>query len=200
MMTEFFPDVPKIQYRRPEVAQPAGVQALQCRRGRRRQDDEGAPAVLGRLLAHVLQPAVRPVRRGNRHPALGRRHATRSRTPSARRRSRSSSSRSSGVPFYAFHDRDVAPEGEEPQGKPRQSRRGRQGSQGRTGADRRQAALGDGQPVLQSPLHARRGHQPELRRLRLRRPPRSRRPWRSPTSWEGRATRSGGAAKATRPC
>ncbi len=51
----------------------------------------------------------------------------------------------------------------------RESRRGRQGAQGRAAADRHQAAVGHGQPVQQPALHARRGHQPERRRLRLRR-------------------------------
>ena len=67
------PRRPQDPVRRPQVAEPAGVQALQRRRGRRRQDDEGASAVLGRLLAHLLQSALRPVRRRHGAAALGRR-------------------------------------------------------------------------------------------------------------------------------
>ena len=51
-------------------------------------------------------------------------------------------------------------------------RRRGQGAQGRAAADRHQAALGHGQPVQQSALHARRGHELQRRRLRLRRAPR----------------------------
>ena len=61
------------------------------------------------------------------------------------------------------------PRREDPQGEPRQPRRRGQGAQGRASADRRQAALGDGEPLHQPAIHARRGDQPEPRRLRLRR-------------------------------
>ncbi len=50
-------------------------------------------------------------------------------------------------------------------------RQGRQGDQEGDAADGHQAALGHRQPLQQSPLHARRGHQPQRRRLRLRRRP-----------------------------
>ena len=72
-----------------------GIQALQPGRGGRGQDAEGSPAVLGGLLAHVQQPAVRPLRRGDGRAPLGRRQPTRSPTRSGRPRPRSSSSRSS---------------------------------------------------------------------------------------------------------
>ena len=96
-----------------------------------------------------------------------------------------------GVPFYAFHDRDIAPGRQEPQGKPLKSGRDRQGPQGRTGTHRRQAALGNGQPLHQSALHARGGHQPELRVSRSPLP-RSKRQWKSPTSWAAGYTFWGG--------
>ena len=96
---------------RPQVAEPAGVQALQPRRGGRRQDDEGAPAVLGGLLAYLQQPAVRPVRRRHGDPALGRRHRLGGQRPARRARSAFEFFEKLGAPFYAFHDRDVAPEG-----------------------------------------------------------------------------------------
>ena len=71
--------------------------------------------------------------------------------------------------FFTFHDRDVAPEGRslaeiEPQPPP-----DRRHLRPEDGGDRRQAALGHRQPVLEPPLHGRRRHQPRPRRLRLRR-------------------------------
>ena len=67
-----------------------------------------------------------------------------------------------GVPFYCFHDRDVAPEGESLAETQQEPRRRGQGAQGRTAADRHQAALGHGQPVQQPALRARRRHQPAM--------------------------------------
>src|SRR5262249_50226402 len=55
------------------LPEPAGIQALQCGRGRRRQDAQGTPAVLGRLLAHLQQPPGGSVRSRDGAPALGRR-------------------------------------------------------------------------------------------------------------------------------
>ena len=66
-------------------------------------------------------------------------------------------------------------------------------------ADRHQAALGHGQPVQQPALRPRRGHQPQRRRLRLRRRPGEEGPGSDQGAGRRRATRSGAAAKATRP-
>ena len=96
---------------------------------------------------------------------------TPSRWPSSASASPSSSSRSSACPFYCFHDRDVAPEGQDPRRDQQEPRRGRQGPQGRATAHRHQAALGHRQPVQQPALHARGRHQLQRRRLRLRRRP-----------------------------
>ena len=57
-----------------------------------------------------------------------------------------------GVPFYCFHDRDVAPEGAFAGRIEQESGRRGQGPERRTAADRHQAAVGDGQPVQQSAL------------------------------------------------
>ena len=100
-----------------------------------------------------------------------------------------------GAPFYASTTATSPPKAssrieQEP-------RRRRQGPQGRAAAHRHQAALGHGQPVQQPALHARRGHQPQRRRLRLRRRAGEEGAWKSPTSSAARATPSGAAAKAT---
>ena len=82
--------------------------------------------------------------------------------------------------------------------QPEPRRRG-EGHQGGDAADRHQAALGHRQPVQQSALHARRGHQPQRRRLRLRRRPGEEGPGSDQGTGRRAATCSGAAAKATRP-
>ena len=105
------PRRPQDRIRRPEVAEPAGVQALQSRRGRRRQDDEGAPAVLGRLLAHVQQSRCPTRSASARRSAPGTTAADS--VANAQRKAKVAFEfiEKLGAPFYAFHDRDVAPEG-----------------------------------------------------------------------------------------
>ena len=99
-----------------------------------------------------------------------------------------------GVPFYCFHDRDIAPEGSTFAESAAQSRRdGRRSAaehQERTGV---RAAVGHRQPVLQSPLSGRRRDQPRSRGLRLRRRPGGPLPrgdtsagWRNYVLWGGR--------------
>ena len=73
-----------------------------------------------------------------------------------------------GADFYCFHDRDVAPEGKS-LAETNRNVRDRRHLREEDGADRHQAALGHREPVQQPPLHARRRHQPERRRVRLRR-------------------------------
>ena len=166
-----FPERPEDQVRRPRLEEPAGLPPLRRERGGRRQVDEGPPPLQRRLLAHDARHRRRSVRPGHDAPALGRaerhgreRHATASAWPS-------SSCEKLGAPFYCFHDRDVAPEGKTLAETQQESRRGGQGAQGGAAADRHQAAVGHGQPVQQPALHARRGHQLQRRRLRLRRRP-----------------------------
>jgi hypothetical protein len=73
------------------------------------------------------------------------------------------------APFWAFHDRDIAPEGRslariEPQ--PRSGRRAREGA---AEGHRREAVMGHRQSVLQPALHVRSRDEPGRPRLRLRR-------------------------------
>ena len=61
-----------------------------------------------------------------------------------------------GVPFFAFHDRDVAPEGSTLKESHANLDEVVKAAQGRDGPDRRQAALGDREPLLEPPLRPRR--------------------------------------------
>ena len=74
-----------------------------------------------------------------------------------------------GVPYYCFHDRDVAPEG----GRFAEFRANLDAladdAAGLPGADRRPPAVGHGQPVHPPALPGRRGHQSRSRGVRLRR-------------------------------
>ncbi len=167
-MSEFFPEVPKIAYGGPKSRNPLEFKHYnpdEVVDGKTMKEHLRFSVVYWHTFCNPLSDpfgvgtAVRPwddgSHIGRQRPAQGQgrlrvlREARRAllRLPRSRRR----------------------PRGPHAQGEPRQPRRGRQGPQGRAGADRRQAALGHGQPVHQPPLHARRGHQPELRRLRLRR-------------------------------
>ena len=199
-MSEFFPDVPKIAVRRPQVAEPAGVQALQPRRGGRRQDDEGASAVLGRLLAYLLQSRCPTPSASARRSAPGTTAAGSVANAQTRVKVAFEFFEKLGVPVLRLPRPRRRPRGRDAQGEPRQPRRGRQGPQGRAGPHRRQAALGHGQPLLQPPIHARRGHQPEPRRLRLRRGAGQEGDGGHPRAGRRSATPSGAAARATRPC
>ena len=67
-----------------------------------------------------------------------------------------------GVPFYAFHDRDIAPEGnnlKESHANLDEIVKVLKDEQAR---DRRQTALGYREPLHQSAIHARGVHQPQL--------------------------------------
>ena len=68
------------------------------------------------------------------------------------------------------------------------------------GGDRRQAALGHREPLLQPPLHGRRRDQPRSGRLRLCRGAGEERARRHPRAQAARTTCSGAAARATRRC
>ena len=74
-----------------------------------------------------------------------------------------------GADFFTFHDRDVAPEGRSLAESDRNVRADRRHLRAEDAGDRRQAALGHRQPVLEPPLHGRRGDQPRPGGLRLRR-------------------------------
>ena len=105
-----------------------------------------------------------------------------------------------GNPFYAFHDRDVAPEG----ANLAETNRNLDAvvkvlkeEQKRTGI---KPALGHRESIQQPPLHARRCHEPELRGVRLRRRPGEEGPRSDQGARRGKATRSGAAARATTTC
>ena len=72
-----------------------------------------------------------------------------------------------GVPFFCFHDRDMAPEGR----TFAESRRNLETLVDEAGERMAQTGirlpLGDSQPVLASPVRGGRGHQPRSRGLRL---------------------------------
>ncbi len=57
-MTAFFADVPKISYGGPKSRNPLEFKHYNPDEVVGDKTDEGASAVLGRLLAHVLQPAL----------------------------------------------------------------------------------------------------------------------------------------------
>ena len=198
-MTAYFPEVPKIQYGGPKSRNPLAFKHYNADEIGRRQDDEGAPAVLRRLLAHVRQPAVRPLRRRHRHAPWD--DGSNS-VENAQNRVRVAFEfiEKLGAPFYAFHDRDVAPEGATLKESQRQPRRGRQGPQG--GAGSAPASSCSGARPTCSPTRATCTARPPARTSTSSPspPPRSRRPWRSPTTSAARATPSGAGAKATRPC
>ena len=75
-----------------------------------------------------------------------------------------------GVPFFCFHDRDVAPEGAVAGRDQRHPRPDRRRARSGDAADGREAAVGDGEPVLAPALHGRRGDQPRSRRCSRSRP------------------------------
>ena len=72
------------------------------------------------------------------------------------------------MPYFCFHDRDIAPEGATLRRDEQEPRRNRQSRSRRTAEGPADPALGNRQPV-QNPVHARCGHELQRRRLRLRR-------------------------------
>ncbi len=74
-----------------------------------------------------------------------------------------------GIPYYCFHDRDVAPGRHELRDVPFEPRCARRRCRRLPGADRRPLAVGDRQPVHPPALSGGRGHQSRSRGLRLRR-------------------------------
>ena len=90
-----------------------------------------------------------------------------------------------GIPFFCFHDVDIAPEGDtfaesarEPRGHGRLRRE-------EDGGDRGPPAVGHGQPLLPPPLRGRRVDQPRPRGVRLRRRPGETRPRGDPPARRG---------------
>ena len=74
-----------------------------------------------------------------------------------------------GVPFFTFHDRDIAPEGASLAESNKNVREIADIFAKKMQSAKVRAPLGHGEPLLQPPLHGGRRHQPRPRRLRLRR-------------------------------
>ena len=105
-----------------------------------------------------------------------------------------------GVPFYCFHDRDIAPEGasfKESAANLDEMVDVAAEHQQRTGV---RAAVGHRQPVLQPALPGGRGDQSRPRGVRLRCRPGRPLPRGDAPSRRGTTTCCGAAARATRPC
>ena len=110
-MTAFFPDVPKINFGGPKSRNPLEFKHY--------NPDEvvGGKTMKEHLRFSVVywhtfcNPAVRPLRRGHGTPSLGRWQQLGAPTPGARRKVAFEFFEKLGAPFYAFHDRDIAPEG-----------------------------------------------------------------------------------------
>ena len=104
------------------------------------------------------------------------------------------------MPFFCFHDRDIAPEGDTLRETNKNLDEIVALAKELMKTSPTQTALGHGQPFRQPALHARRRDEPASRRSSPMPRPRSRRPSRSPRSSAARTTSSGAAARATRPC
>ena len=106
-----FPEIDRIRFEGPKSQEPARLPPLQRRRKGRRQDDAGPPAVQRRLLAHVPRHRS-PIRSAPARAVRPWEDGTDS-VENAQNRARVAFEfmEKLGAPFYAFHDRDVAPEG-----------------------------------------------------------------------------------------
>ena len=105
-----------------------------------------------------------------------------------------------GMPYYCFHDRDVAPEGAtfaESAANLDALADEAAGHQERTGVT---PPVGHRQPVQPPALRGRRRDQPGPRGLRLRRGAGEAHAGASPSDWAARTTSCGAAARATRRC
>ena len=105
-----------------------------------------------------------------------------------------------GATFFTFHDRDIAPEGRSLAESNRNVSEIADYLRPPHGGDRRRAALGHREPLLQPPLHGGRRHQPRPGGLRLRRGAGEALPRRHARAQAAPTTCSGAAAKATRRC
>ena len=136
---------------------------------RARQAHGGAPPDRRLRLALVRLAGHGHVRRRHVRPAVARRPRTRWTRRAQKMAAAFEFLAKLGVPYYCFHDRDVAPEGAtfaEIQGQPRRARRRRRGL---PGADGHPAPVGHRQPVHAPALRRRRRHEPRPGGLRLRR-------------------------------
>ena len=105
-----------------------------------------------------------------------------------------------GVPYFCFHDADVRPEGKNFAESAARLDEIADYFAKKHEADRRQAAVGHGQPVLAPPLHGGRGHQSRSGCVRLCGRDGEDLHGRRPSGSAARTTCCGAAAKATRRC
>ena len=109
-MSEFFPDVPKIAYGGPRIAQPLGVPVLQPGRDRRGQNDARTSPLRRCVLAHLSRTGSDPFGAGTMQRPWD--DGSNS-VANAQKRVRVAFEfiEKLGAPYYCWHDRDVAPEG-----------------------------------------------------------------------------------------
>ena len=158
-MAEFFPDVPKIQYGGPKSRNPLDFKhynADEVVDGKTMKEHLRFSVVYWHTFCNTLSDPFgvgTAFVRGTTAP-------TRSKTPSAGPGSAFEFFEKLGAPFYAFHDRDVAPEGKNLKESHANLDEIVKVLKDEQAAHGRQAALGHGQPLQQPPLHARGRHQP----------------------------------------
>ncbi len=120
-----FPDVPTIKYEGPDSTNPLAFRHYnpdEVVEGKSMTDHLRFAVV---LLAHVPRHRQRPVRPRLRRPPVGGRHRLASRWRVKRVDVAFEFMEKLGVPFYCFHDRDVAPEGTNLARDEQEPRRGR---------------------------------------------------------------------------
>ena len=198
-MPEFFPDVPKIQYGGPKSKNPLEFKHYHPDEfvdRKTMRDHLRFSVVYWHTFCNPLADqfgvgtAVRPWDDGTNSVANAQRKASVA----------FEFFEKLGVPFYAFHDRDIAPEGKnlkESHANLDEVVKVLKDEQARTGV---KLLWGTANLFTNPRYHARSGDQPQFRRLRLRRRPGQEGDGNHPSSSAEPATRSGVAAKAIRPC
>ncbi len=160
MIHHAFTDVTTVPFEGPQLQEPAGLPALRRRRAGRGQDDARTPAFLGDYWhtfrgtgADPFGPgtALRPWDDGSR---VARERADP--RPGGLR-----VHRQARLPLLRLPRPRRGSRGQEPRRDQPQPRRRRGSAQGGAATHGHQVALGHGEPVHQSALRARRGHQPE---------------------------------------
>ena len=198
-MSEFFPEVPKIQYGGPKSRNPLEFKHYnpdEVVGGKTMKEHLRFSVVYWHTFCNPLSDpfgvgtALRPWDDGSNSVANAQRKA----------KVAFEFFEKLGAPFYAFHDRDIAPEGttlKESHANLDEVVKVLKDEQARTGV---KLLWGTANLFTNPRVHARRGHQPEFRRLRLRRRAGQEGHGGHPRPGRRRATPSGEAAKATRPC
>ena len=197
-MSDFFKGIDPVPFKGPDSDDPLAFRFYEQGPARARQADARAPAHGDRLLALLRLAGRRPVRRPDLRAAVVRRAACP--PPSSRPRSPSRCSASSAPTSSPSTTATSPPRAAASPSPTATSAAIADIFAQEDGGDRRQAALGHRQPVLEPPLHGRRRDQPRPRRLRLRRRAGEDDDRRHPRARAAPTTCSGAAARATRPC